>query len=167
MVLGHPARGGFGVDSADVAAKSIASHIPGRLRLRHPSLRPAVRNAEAVSLVAAWDGVVSVEGKPRCGSVVVRYDPASIPPALIEARIGSMVAPAGGAEGPEAGASSVAGEGFSLWRLNRPAKIGMLGSLAGTLLALTMGKKLHAMFGAFHVAFLLIHLANHRKKIAQ
>lgn len=158
--------------SADVAAKPIASHIPGRLRLRHPSLRPAARNAEAVSLVAAWDGIVSVEGKPRCGSIVVHYDPALIAPALIEARIGSVVAPADEAELSEAGAPEVeapsgAGEGLSLWALNRPAKIGMLGSLAGTLLALTMGKKLHAMFGAFHVAFLVIHLANHRKKILQ
>ncbi|MDO8607415.1 MAG: hypothetical protein Q7R40_12835 [Phaeospirillum sp.] len=136
----------------------IASHVPGRLRLRHPRLRSAVRNAEFVTVLAGWDGVTAAEGNPACGSIVLCYDLARMAPAVTEARIGAMFS-------VDEEASSE--EGLSLWSLNRPAKIGMLTALAGTLIALSVGKKLHAVFGAVHVAFLLVHLANHRKKILQ
>lgn len=142
----------------------IASHVPGRLRLRHSDLRSAGRNAEAAALLAGWDGTTAAEGKPACGSIVLSYDPARIAFPEVEARIRSMFAEErkdGGSSPPSAE------EGLSLWSLNRPAKIGMLTALAGTLVALSVGKRLHAVFGALHVAFLLVHLANHRKKILQ
>ncbi|EME69041.1 hypothetical protein H261_15310 [Paramagnetospirillum caucaseum] len=131
-------------------------------------MRAAGRNAEVAAALAGWDGVLAAEGKPAAGSVVLRYDPAGIAPSEIEARIRALFAEAE-AEAEEAAADVAApsGDGLSLWSLNRPAKIGMLASLTGTLLALAVGKKLHAAFGAAHVAFLLVHLANHRKKILQ
>lgn len=143
----------------------IASHVPGRLRVRHPDLRRTGRNIEAAATMAGWDGVTAAEGKPACGSIVLRYDPARLVPGEAEARISAMFAVNGTVEEP-AGAVSPE-EGLSLWSFNRPAKIGMLTALAGTLVALSVGKKLHAVFGALHVAFLLVHLANHRKKILQ
>jgi len=149
----------------------IASHVPGRLRLRHPDLRSAGRNAETAAALAAWTGVAAAEGKPACGSIVLRYDPERIAPAEIQARLHALFAVADEVADEAAAAPGTAppeeGEGLSLWSFNRPAKVGMLTALAGTLIALSVGKKLHAVFGALHVAFLLVHLANHRKKILQ
>lgn len=144
----------------------IASHVPGRLRIRHPDLRSAGRNAEAAALLAGWDGVTAAEGKPVCGSIVLRYDPARMAPAETEARILALFAVDGDSTGDEEGEAAEEG-GLSLWSFNRPAKIGMLTALGGTLVALTVSKKLHAVLGVMHVAFLLVHLANHRKKILQ
>lgn len=144
----------------------IASHVPGRLRLRHPDLRAAGRNAETAAALAGWNGVTAAEGKPACGSIVLRYDPDGIASADVETRIRALFTMADEGEKAPPG-STPSEEGLSLWNLNRPAKIGMLTALAGTLIALSVGKKLHAVFGALHVAFLLVHLANHRKKILQ
>lgn len=144
----------------------IASHVAGRLRLRHPELRRTGRNAELAALLGGWEGVTGAEGKPACGSIVLRYDPARLLPAEAEARISALF-PVAKAEVVVAGEADSPEDGLSLWSFNRPAKIGMLTALAGTLVALSVGKQLHAVFGALHVAFLLVHLANHRKKILQ
>lgn len=144
----------------------IASHVPGRLRLRHASLRPEPANAALTAELAAWTGITTAEGRPASGSVLLRYAPDVLAPDALEARIRAMFEPesAGGGAAP---AVQAADGGLSLWSLNRPAKLGMLGSLGGALLALAVGKKAHAVLGAMHVAFLAVHLANHRKKILQ
>ncbi|WP_173983606.1 HMA2 domain-containing protein [Magnetospirillum sp. SS-4] len=143
----------------------IASHVPGRLRLRHPSLRSPVGNAGMAAILADWEGVISVEAKPVCASILLRYDPAVISPAGLDARIVALVEP--GKAGEDGNPPASSDGGLSLWTLNRPAKIGMLVSLTGSLLALAAGKKYHAALGALHLVFLLVHLANHRKKILQ
>lgn len=141
----------------------IVSHIPGRLRLRSPELRSTARNREISALLAAWNGVLSAEGKPACASILLRYDPGRISPADLAAGIAELFpAPAA----PDGGEAPVKASEL-LWSMNRPAKIGMLGALGGSLLALSVGKSMHAVLGAMHVGFLLIHLANHRKKILQ
>lgn len=150
-----------------VSGTCIASHVAGRLRVRHPDLRSRGCNAEMAAALAAWDGVAMAEGKPACGSILLRYDPGRIAPAEVETRIRIMFAEFAEDEGSGDAPPAVSGEGQFLWGLNRPAKLGMLASLTGTLVALAVGKKLHAVFGAMHVAFLLVHLANHRKKILQ
>ncbi len=150
-----------------MSGTGIVSHVPGRLRVRHPDLRPPGRNAEVAVLLAGWDGVTATEGKPACGSIVLRYDPAQISPAEIEATVAALFVVGQAVEQAHLPSAPFPEGGLSLWSLNRPAKIGMLTALAGTLVALSVGKKLHAVFGALHVAFLLVHLANHRKKILQ
>jgi hypothetical protein len=143
----------------------IASHLPGRLRLRHSSLRLPAANAATAAELAAWPGIVAAEGRPASGSVILRYDPEAVAPETVEGRVRALFRPDG--DPVAAAAVAEADGGFSLWSLNRPAKLGMLGSLGGALLALSVGKKAHAVLGAMHVAFLLVHLANHRKKILQ
>lgn len=147
----------------------IASHVAGRLRLRHPELRRTGRNAELATLLGGWEGVTGAEGKPACGSIVLRYDPARLSPAEAQARVAALFTGAEAADEVDGTGDETVSQddGLSLWSFNRPAKIGMLTALAGTLVALSVGKKLHAVFGALHVAFLLVHLANHRKKILQ
>lgn len=149
----------------------IASHLPGRLRVRHPELRVASRNQALQDTLRGWDGVRSVTGNPATGGVLIQYDAARIPPADMAVRIGAALRPPvsgnadGRAEAAEAIPVSAPAPTPLSWRVNRAAKIGMLGSLSGTLLALAVGKKLHAAFGMAHLAFLAAHLTVHRKKL--
>lgn len=136
----------------------ITSRLPGRLRLRSQDLRRKRRNETLCQELRGWDGVVSVEGNPNTGGVLLCYDAGQVDPAVMEARILECLG--------EKSAAAVENEaGQILWRMNRYAKLGMMGSLTGTLLALAVGKKLHAALGAAHLAFLLVHVANHRKKL--
>lgn len=143
---------------------AIVSRLPGRLRLRDPSLRPPQDNEALRTELGGWDGMVAVEGNPTTGSLLLRYDIAQIPPHEMEARVAARLNTH--LDQPEAPAVA-AKERITLRQMNRAAKIGMIGSLTGTLLALAVGKKLHAALGAMHVAFLMVHIANHRKKLLQ
>lgn len=147
----------------------IASHLPGRLRVRHPELRVASRNQVVQDTLRGWDGVRSVTGNPATGGVLIQYDAARIPPEDMVARIRATLWPpvSGNADGRAEIAEPIpVPTPIALsWRVNRAAKIGMLGSLSGTLLALAVGKKLHAAFGMAHLAFLAAHLTVHRKKL--
>lgn len=147
------------------AASPIVSHVPGRLRLRAPELRRRGRNGEVCAALAAWDGVLSAEGNPATGGILLRYDAARVAPAAIQARLAEMFAPISDEADEDDILFETPANGLSLWDLNRYAKWGMLGALGGSLAALAVGKKLHAALGAAHVAFLLVHLANHRGRL--
>ncbi|WP_146002705.1 hypothetical protein [Telmatospirillum siberiense] len=120
---------------------------------------------------AAWDGVTSATGNPVTGSLLVIYDAARIVPAEMEARVAAAAAPAcgRGAGGEDGGRPPrpVLSAGSLLRRLNRPAKIGMLGSLSLSLAALAMNKRLHAAAGGLYLAFLVLHLARHRESLTK
>ncbi|MCR6629148.1 MAG: hypothetical protein NVV74_03320 [Magnetospirillum sp.] len=143
----------------------IASRLPGRLRLRHPALRRSPANRHLCDELGGWDGVTSAEGNPATGGVLLRYDPVQVEPAAMEARVETRLAEL--FDAPPAKAAAPGGAGLDMRRLNRAAKVGMLTSLTASLLALAVGKRLHAAFGAAHLAFLLVHLAHHRRKMLQ
>ncbi len=143
----------------------IRSHIPGRLRLRSPDPRRPRRNAAACEAMRSWEGVRSVDPNPATGSILLHYDAARLDKAAVEARIMALFAEDPAPPAGETDAPAEAESGLSLWRLNRVAKLGMMGGLAGSMAALAVGKKMHAALGAVHVAFLLIHMANHRKRL--
>lgn len=136
----------------------IVSRLPGRLRLRATGLRHPGRNAALCAELTGWAGVVSAEGSPRTGGILVHYDPRQIEPAAFEAQISGRL-------GEIEPAAPTPEPGQALWRMNKYAKWGMLGSLSGTLIALSAGKKLHAAFGALHLLFLAAHLTIHRTKL--
>ena len=150
-----------------MSSSLIASHVPGRLRLRAPTLRGQAANLAAQAEAASWDGVLSVEGSPTAASLLIHYDATRMTPGQA-AGLAVRLVPTEPepAPGPPPPATPSAFD-ERLWRLNRPAKLGMLASLAGSLAALTVGKKAHAALGVLHLAFLTIHLANHRKKLTK
>lgn len=158
---------------SDMSRSPIASRLPGRLRLRAPELRQRRFNEALVAEFSGWDAVLSVEGNGAAGSILLRYDASRVDPAGMEARAAARLGPPAGASQSEASPElpsetpGVPAAGSVLWPLNRPAKIGMLASLTASMLALTVGKKPHAVLGALHLAFLMIHLANHRRKLLQ
>jgi len=158
---------------SDMSRSPIASRLPGRLRLRAPELRQRRFNEALVAEFSGWDAVLSVEGNGAAGSILLRYDASRVDPAVMEARVAARLGPPAGAGRSEASPEfpsetpGVPASGSVLWPLNRPAKIGMLASLTASMLALAVGKKPHAVLGALHLAFLMIHLANHRRKLLQ
>lgn len=138
----------------------ITSRLPGRLRLRSRELRRVSHNEAICRHFRDWDGVESVDGNPTTGGILLRYDVGRLSQEAMEARVLECLEAK-----PEIPVKKEAGQ--VLWQMNRYAKLGMLGSLTGTLLALLAGKKLHAAFGAMHLVFLMVHIANHRKKLLQ
>lgn len=147
---------------------AIVSAVPGRIRLRHPTLRRPDRHREVADRLVAVDGLRVAEGNPAVGSLLVLYDPAALDPAEAEARVVAVAVPdsaSAPAAAPAPAARPMAQPVAS--RINRAAKIGMLGSMAATLAALTVGKRLHAGAGTLFVALMLVHIVNHRRRLFQ
>lgn len=151
----------------------VASRLPGRLRLRGDALRQPRRNAELRTLFAGWDGVIAAEGAPATGGILLRYDPARVAPADIEARALAAVDPP--PIPPQTPLAAVRVSAAHRYPIKPPAikpvsarrlvNIGMLASMAGSLIALAYGKKLHALIGVAHLGFLALHLVDHRRKL--
>lgn len=92
----------------------IVSALPGRIRLRDPALRAPRTNERLQAVVAKFDGVRSVEGRPNSGSVVLLYDAATVDRSSMEARVeaaaAAELAPRDG-DPPRATTSSTSTEG--------------------------------------------------------
>ncbi|HRJ61479.1 MAG TPA: hypothetical protein PKZ97_13600 [Azospirillaceae bacterium] len=175
-----------------MSAVKVASRLPGRLRLRGDALRRPRRNQELRAQIAAWEGVTAAEGNPATGGLLLRYDPARLDPAELEARALALIDPPPPAP-PQAPPAHVATPPHHYgahshphrFPVKRPAaaksgtnpganpratarhltNIAMLATMAGSLAALAWGKKLHALIGMAHVGFLALHLLDHRRKL--
>jgi hypothetical protein len=66
----------------------IVSSTPGRVRVRHPSLRSRSRAQQARETLLALPGVQSAAGDARVGSLLVTYDPAQTSEAVVFAALG-------------------------------------------------------------------------------
>ena len=143
------------------------SSLPGRLRVRDLSWRGAPELNERATALQREPGVRQVECNPRTGSLLVRYDPAQADRPALERLLGIGVAEQPPAA-PAPVASSTAGRRPRPLRLrvNRAAKIGMLGSLGVSLALVAAGsKKGHALAGGAFLAALATHLTVHRQHI--
>jgi hypothetical protein len=161
---------------------SIASSIPGRLRLRDRALRDDARLDALGAAAARWRGVTDVEINPRAGSLLIHYDAVRLAPATCEARAVAAAAKLLGRntqasvrESVEKRAKVGAGEtvaqphhpgGTPRVRVNRWAKRAMLASLAISLLLAGAGRKRwHFLTGAVFLHALALHLWVHRRHI--
>ncbi|MFC5357445.1 hypothetical protein [Azospirillum himalayense] len=152
----------------------IASAVPGRIRVRHPLLRRTDRFQEALGRLETLDAVRVTGSNPAVGSVLLSYDPAVVTPddarSQVEALLSAVLHPAEAPPSAEAPAPVVESKPATpelKWRINRAAKIGMMGSMAATLAALGVGKRVHAGFGTLFVAFMLVHMTVQRKRLFQ
>ncbi|AWJ86916.1 hypothetical protein TSH58p_26185 (plasmid) [Azospirillum sp. TSH58] len=153
----------------------IASAVPGRIRVRHPLLRRADRFQEALGSLESLDSVRITGSNPAVGSFLLSYDPAAVAPddarsqveALLSAVLHPAEAPPPDTPAPAPAAASKPAAPELKWRINRAAKIGMMGSMAATLAALGVGKRVHAGFGTLFVAFMLVHMTVQRKRLFQ
>ncbi len=134
--------------------------------MRLKGLRRHLHNGALQAEIGGWDGVLSVAGNPATGSLLIHYDDARVRPADMESRVERHIETLQGFVQPPSPSPAPRQEvDFSLWQINRYAKFGMLGSLTASLLALAVAKRAHAAAGALYLAFLALHLANHRQKL--
>lgn len=153
----------------------IVSALPGRIRLRHPLLRQPARNRDLADRLAALDGLRVADSSTTAGSLLILYDPARTARGTVEAQVAAAAAdvlniappPAAAAPSPPPGTGRAAAGQTATRTLNRVAKIGMMGSMAATLAALGVGKRLHAGAGAVFVALMLVHMTIQRKRLFQ
>lgn len=152
----------------------IASAVPGRIRVRHPLLRRTDRFQEALGRLEALDAVRVTESNPAVGSFLLSYDSAAVAPdearSQVETLLTAVLYPAEAPPQPDEPASVAESKPAApelKWRINRAAKIGMVGSMAATLAALGVGKRVHAGFGTLFVAFMLVHMTVQRKRLFQ
>lgn len=151
----------------------IVSALPGRIRLRHPLLRQPGRNRDLADRIAALNGLRVADSSTTAGSLLILYDPARTARTAAEALVAAAAAdalnitPPPAAPSPPPGTGRVAAGQTATRALNRAAKIGMMGSMAATLAALGVGKRLHAGAGAVFVALMLVHMTIQRKRLFQ
>ncbi len=165
---------------------SIASHVPGRLRLRHAALRRAGVVDDVVVAITSGEGVTSVAGNPRTAGILVLYDVARLPPpeaealawaALVEvAALADDDRPDGGGDPDEPDAVRIEPgatsrpSGRTLYattyrRIRVPVNVAMLATLGGSLLALGVGRRAHAALGVAHLGVLALHLVQYRRRL--
>lgn len=156
----------------------LVSALPGRMRLRHPLLRRPGHNRDLAERLATLDGLRVAESSTTAGSLLVLYDPTRVDRAAAEAHAAASAAAVLGLDtaasdptpdpAPPPAPQTGGRGGQSLTRrVNRAAKIGMMGSMAATLAALGVGKRVHAGAGAVFVALMLVHMAIQRKRLFQ
>lgn len=146
----------------------IASSIPGRLRLRHTSLRNPHRLAQLAAEIGAWPPVQSVVPNAKAGSLRVLYDAAALQETDCIGRCETALQkllPDETSQKPVRSRPGKAGRS-NQFNPNRLAKHGMLASLAlSMLLAATGAKKWHALTGVFFLHALGVHLWTYRNQI--
>lgn len=131
---------------------SIVSSIPGRLRVRHPSLRSRDTAERSRQTLSATPGVQSAEVNLLTGSALVRYDPALVDEPALLGRL-ALPEPA-----EDAAPEKLAAPGAALPRW------------MGASLALSVGaaalkvKWLHVAAGAAFVALVGVHVAGARRR---
>ncbi|RTL19733.1 MAG: hypothetical protein EKK55_18880 [Rhodocyclaceae bacterium] len=136
----------------------IASSSPGRIRIKDPALRRRDCLSRVHKELAPLEGVRELRPNLVAGSIVVFFDHGEVSPAKLEQRIEQALDAALAA--PRKARRSIHN------RVNRAAKIGMLGSLGASLaLAATGNKRWHAVTGGVFVACLGVHLGLHRKAL--
>ena len=136
----------------------IASSSPGRIRVKDPALRGRDCLSRVHKELAPLEGVRELRPNLVAGSIVVFFDHGEVSPAKLEQRIEQALDAVLAA--PRKARRSIHN------RVNRAAKIGMLGSLGASLaLAATGNKRWHAVTGGVFVACLGVHLGLHRKAL--
>ncbi|MCD2453681.1 hypothetical protein GO003_025205 [Methylicorpusculum oleiharenae] len=137
----------------------IVSSIPGRIRVRDKRLRHQARLDQLEAELVTIDAIIELKANVVAGSVVINFDYDQTDTESLENKIEAAVDAA--LDAP------LAHQKRSLkMRVNRYAKVGMLGSLATSLaLAATGQKRGHAVAGGLFVACLGVHLTTHRKSL--
>lgn len=158
------------------ARRGVASALPGRIRLRDPTLRQRAASERLAVALRALRGVRQVDANLAAGSLLVQYDAAACDRAELEAQVAQLVAatlPAAAAAPTPAPMPATASSSPSRRSrrnvsraANRVAKIGMLTSFPLALaLAATGNKRLHAAAGGVFTAFLAVHWVVHRRHL--
>jgi len=137
----------------------IVSSIPGRIRIRDKRLRDPARLHQLEAGLRKIDVITGLQGNVGAGSVVLTFHSHGVDAESLEAEVEAAVDAALDAQFSHPKRSLKQ-------RVNRYAKVGMMGSLATSLALAAAGQKRgHAVAGGLFVACLGVHLATHRKSL--
>ncbi|MCQ8129145.1 HMA2 domain-containing protein [Methylomonas rivi] len=137
----------------------IVSSTPGRIRVRDKRLRNPARLDILEAELLKIEAINELHPNAAAGSMVVIFDPEQIDLSAFEVKVDAAA--------DRALDASLSTENRSMkMRINRYAKVGMLGSLATSLALVAAGqKKGHAVAGGLFMACLGVHLTTHRKSL--
>ncbi|MFP4208576.1 MAG: HMA2 domain-containing protein [Wenzhouxiangella sp.] len=136
----------------------LVNAVNGRLRVRSPILRNR-RAAEPIAAeVNGLPGVTEVRLNPAAASLVVLYDPKTVEMEALEERLERLCTDQ---------QVRVQKQRRDLSRqVNLVSKVGMVGSLAGTVGFAYLGsKKIHERMGWSFLAFAAFHLLRNRRTL--
>jgi hypothetical protein len=151
----------YSLRQPDAANAQAVSSVPGRLRIRDHALRNAWLCSQLTARLSGTDGVISLDTNSRAGSVTILYETRRAKAETIEAAVDALVAELRARQPERHGKSTQR-------RLNRAAKVGMIGSLTASMaLAATGNKRWHAATGAIFLSCLGVHLAVHRRHLVR
>lgn len=148
----------------------IASIIDGRMRIRNSRLKEGSFAGELKRHLSAIKGLNEILINPRVGSALLVYDTSIISAERIIKRISRLLdvtQETKKTEGNAAGLNPI--REFSLNKINtrKAVSIGLLVSLAASLIALVFGSKaLHAAFGLVFLSFAAIHILKYEKLLS-
>jgi hypothetical protein len=139
----------------------IASMVNGRIRIRDSKLKKGVFANEFQRHLSVVTGLKGISINTMVGSALLIYDTSITSDERIIKHIGRLLDVTQETEVPKgkgAGVNHI--REFSLNRVNRRAvNIGMLASLAASLIALIAGSKaLHAALGLVFLGFTAVHI---------
>lgn len=130
----------------------ITSHISGRLRFRHKELQEKSLLNETLSSLRLIQGVQSVTGNEKTGSILVCYDPSSTDIEAVKTVFSSY---------KEEQKHLLCGKDFcSVMSLFNESSL-LRASYAATILGLFAGRRVHVWAGS---AFALLSLAHMVRK---
>lgn len=137
----------------------VASHIEGRIRLRHAALRDPAVLREVEGALKEAEGIRSVSGNPRTGSVLVEFDHVTVTAQQV---LELTRLPA---SEPQT-APRARPEPMTPRDKMRIAKRGMLGSLGALLIFAALDReRAHIAAGGLFVAFNAYHLYTYRRRL--
>lgn len=149
----------------------VVSSLPGRLRLRHASLRQPARLEQLRQTLAAWPESRAIQANPATGSLLLSYDVAALPQSECEKRCEAALAALLPPPATPATPAVVQTPRASLTRTqtlraNRLAKRGMLASLAASMALAAVGaKRAHIWTGVAFLHALGVHLWVYRRSL--
>ena len=144
----------------------VVSSLPGRLRLRHASLRQPARLEQLRQTLAAWPESRAIQANPATGSLLLSYDVAARPQSECEQRCEAALAALLPPPATPAALQAPRASRTQTLRANRLAKRGMLASLAASMALAAVGaKRSHIWTGVVFLHALGVHLWVYRRSL--
>jgi hypothetical protein len=147
---------------------SIASAIPGRIRLRFSNVETG-QQLEAFSLSCReQSAVTSVRINLPARSLILHFDPDTCPLATMLEWLETRLTVVGKAAAVSTPAKPGKRPRPLKLRINRVAKIGAISSLTASMIwAATGNKRLHIVSGAVFLGFLAVHMGVYRRNLVR
>ncbi len=136
----------------------IVSTVSGRMRIRLHRLKSRKISAIAKKRIKALSGIINVRCNSSAGSMVIEFDAHQAQVEQLEIQVEEIIK---AAQSPVQRSRKATRK-----KINQAIKIGMISSLAGSLIYAAFGKKkAHINFGKAFLVFASLHMLKHYKTL--